>query len=72
MKSANRKRVYNVPELSELIGLHTGSIYRVVGKPGPLRDATIRIGRSLFFSKAAVDRWLDGEPAAAATATQER
>ena len=48
------RRVYDVPEMSNLTGLPPQTIYRMAP-----RLPHLRIGGRLLFPKAAIDAWLD-------------
>jgi excisionase family DNA binding protein len=64
---ARGKRVYDVREMAALTGLPEGTLYRLAAAK---QLPTVRLGRSVFFPKAAVDRLLDGEAGTDARASR--
>jgi excisionase family DNA binding protein len=56
-------RVYTVPEVAQLLGLSRNRAF-VAAREGRLPVPVIRIGRRMFVSRAALDRFLEtGESA---------
>ena len=52
------RRTYSVEEVARLAGVGRRSMYEAVARgsiPG-----TIRLGRRILLSRAAIDRWLNG------------
>jgi excisionase family DNA binding protein len=57
------RRTYTIEEVADLLGLSRNRCY-VAARNGTLPVPVIRIGRRMFVSRAAFDRFLEGEAAA--------
>lgn len=55
------KRLMNVKELGAYLSMPVATVYAYVGRGKIPSDCVCRIGRSLKFRVAAVDRWISGE-----------
>ncbi len=56
------RKTYTIDEVAILLGLARNTAY-VAAREGKLPVPTIRVGRRLLISRAALDRFLDGEAA---------
>jgi excisionase family DNA binding protein len=57
-----QRRTYTIEEVAAQLGLARNSAY-VAARANELPVPTIRIGRRMFVSKVALDRFLEGEAA---------
>lgn len=53
----------SVPEAARFIGISVAKCYQDVRPGGTLEPLTIRIGARILFSRARLERWLNGETA---------
>lgn len=54
------KRLLNTKELSEYLGTPKGSIYVMVHLRKIPPECVVKLGKSLRFEKAGIDRWITG------------
>lgn len=57
------KRLLNVQELSTYLGTPRGSIYVMVHLRKIPPGCVVKLGKSLRFEKAGIDRWISGNRA---------
>ena len=59
------KRLLNIKELSEYMGTPKGSIYVMVHLRKIPPECVVKLGKSLRFEKAGIDKWITGNRASA-------
>ena len=52
------KRLLNINEMSEYVGISPGSLYVWVSRG---RIPHVKIGRKLMFDKRTIDKWIDSK-----------
>ena len=55
------KRLFNIDELSQYLGMPKASIYTYVHLKRIPEKAVVRIGRALKFEKDEIDQWIDDQ-----------
>jgi len=56
LKMADKKLVYTVPEVAQLLGINHIKMYKLVKRAD---FPSVRIGRRIVIPKAAFERWLE-------------